>query len=302
MSDNESEIQRHTLPPDRSGEITWFDRQNTFEQAVIRRQVSFRQKHWPHLPDGQHSKYPNRTYPHILPSGNETLAFYAPIALPILDYLAEAKIALHTEALNLKSSQVACFNFLFPFRQNTELATSVFQRFFAGQSVGCVTNIEFEYTTPDIAAWLGEPKRGKRGQNRTSIDAAIFWESPMGQKHVALIEWKYTEHNFGLCSAFSKARGLEREPCLKLNVTVQPEKTCLLTQGGDNRSRRYWEHFNLAGIVPSKFAQIVGCPFHGPFFQLMRQFLIAAYLREHGGYQVEVISLSFAGNQDLHVV
>lgn len=42
--------------------------------------------------------------------------------------------------------------------------------------------IEFEYTGKDeypgpegFVTWLSEPPGGKRGQNRNSIDAAVFW-------------------------------------------------------------------------------------------------------------------------------
>jgi hypothetical protein len=297
-------IKRHVLPGEEGGDTAWFRRQNAFEQQEIFRQVAFKRQRWPHLGDGSASKYPTYTYPHILPTGHERLAFYEPLADAILSYLAEEDIAFHSEALNLKSSQVACLNFLFPLRQNFDLAKSVLKSFLPGLRE--VMGIEFEYTgPPEITKWLGEPSGGKRGQNRTSIDVAVFWVGKSKQKHITLIEWKYTESSFGVCGAFQSAPKDDKARCLTLNAArdTDPAQSCLLTTGGDHRSRRYWEHMEAAGISLSTFANVQGCPFQGPFYQLMRQFLLAAYLRQTGeANEVEVVSIGFARNTKLHEV
>jgi hypothetical protein len=58
-----------------------------------------------------------------------------------------------------------------------------------------------------------------------------------------------------------------------------------------------------AGISLSAFANIQGCPFQGPFYQLMRQLLLAAYLRQTGeADEVEVVSIGFSRNTRLHAV
>ena len=164
-----------------------------------------------------------------------------------------------------------------------------------------VTGIEFEYTGPAGATeWLGEPTRGKRGQHRTSIDAAIFWHDAVGRRRVSLIEWKYTERNFCVCSAFAKA-GAEQHRCLSLHVTDDhPETSCLLTDGGDSRHRRYWGHLTCAGIRKEAFAGLKGCPFAGPLYQLMRQQLLAAYfIQARAADAADVLVLSFAGDTAL---
>lgn len=196
----------HVLPGEKNGDISWFFRQNQFEQQEVLRQVAFKNKYWSDLGNGKFAKRPQHTYPHILPDGHIEKTFYKPINREILKYLEEEDIALHTEALNLKSSQAACFNFLFPFRLNLPLATRVLKPLLPGMDE--VTGVEFEYTGPiEATKWLGEPLGGKRGQNRTSIDAAIFWKDEKQQRHASLIEWKYTEHNFGVCRAFSLVMG-----------------------------------------------------------------------------------------------
>jgi hypothetical protein len=248
-------MQRHILPGEEGGDTAWFHRQNPFEQQEIYRQVAFKRGWWPHLPDGAASKRPTHTYPHVLPAGRERLAFYEPLADDILSYLAPNDIAVHSELLNLKSSQAPCLNFLFPLCQDLDLARVALRPLLPGLRE--VTGIEFEYTGPDGATeWLGEPSGGKRGQNRTSIDAAIFWIGRSNRKHVTLGEWKYTEHNFGVCSAFRNASTEGKARCRALDVPRDrdPARSCLLTTGGDRRSRRYWEHVEAAGTLSGQVA------------------------------------------------
>lgn len=301
---NQQELIHHVLPGETGGDARWFDRQNDFERQEILRQVAFKNKHWPGLGDGNFAKRPQHTYPHILPAGNVKKAFHEPIADKVFQYLQEEEIALHTEALNLKSSQVACFNFLFPLRLNLPLATRVLQPLLPG--LDAVTGIEFEYTGPIGATrWLGEPSSGKRGQNRTSIDAAIFWQDEKHFKHASLIEWKYTEHNFGVCSAFTNGNKDEKAKCESLNVAqiTGPANWCLLTSGKRHRSRRYWEHVEAAGISLQAYANVPGCPFQGPLYQLMRQYLLGTFLALSKIVdQFEIISMDFAGNASLHQV
>lgn len=295
---------RHVLPGEEDGDTAWFHRQNSFEQQEIFRQVAFKRRHWPELSDGRSSKRPTYTYPHILPAGCKRLAFHEPLADAILSYLTEEDIALHSEILNLKSSQAACLNFLFPLRQNSDLAKAVLRPSLPGLRE--VTKIEFEYTGPlRVTEWLGEPKRGKRGQNRTSIDAAIFWIGRSKQRWVTLIEWKYTEKNFGVCNAFVSASKDDKARCRSLDVAREsdPARSCLLTMGGDRRSRRYWEHMQTARISLPAFSNVQGCPFQGPFYQLMRQFLLAAHLRQTGqADKAEVVSIGFVRNTALYEV
>ena len=294
----------HVLPGEEGGHTAWFYRQNAFEQQEIFRQVAFKRRRWPHLSDGSASNRPTYTYPHMLPASHERLAFYEALTDEILCYLEEEEIALHSEVRNLKSSQAACLNFLFPLRQDLDLAKAALQPFLPGLRE--VTKIEFEYTgPPEVTQWLGEPKRGKRGQNRTSIDAAVFWVGRSKRKHITLVEWKYTESIFGACSAFGSAHKDDKARCRSLDVARDrdPARLCLLTTGGDRRSRRYWEHVSAVGISLCAFANVQGCPFQGPFYQIMRQFLLAAYLQQtHEADEVEVVSMSFARNTKLQTV
>ena len=296
--------QRHVLPGEDDGDTAWFYRQNSFEQQEILRQVGFKRRNWKDLADGRFSKRPTYTYPHILPAGHERLAFYEPLADAILSYAAEEAIAIHSEVLNLKSSQAACFNFLFPLRIDLDLANAMLLPLLSG--LHKVIEIEFEYTgPPGVTQWLGEPRGGKRGQNRTSIDAAVFWNDNNGCRWATLIEWKYTERNFGQCGAFTTGSKADKALCWSLNVAKDefPGRSRLLTTGGNRRSRHYWEHMVTAGISLAAFLNVQGCPFQGPFYQLLRQFLVAAYLRQADIVdEAEVVSMAFAGNTALHAI
>ncbi len=289
-------MKRHVMPGE-EGDSVWFARLNPFQQLVTRRQVEYKRRLWPGVGDGAWSKDPDSTYPHILPTGHRLDAFYEPIAVDAVDYCEKNKIQIHSEALNLKSSQVCCFNFLFPLRKDLELAAKALGTLLPG--VDRVTAIEFEYTGPDGATeWLGEPSAGGRGRNRTSIDAAIWWESK-GQRHLTLVEWKYTERGYGSCGGYVSKGNKTPECCDTMNVLADDEGAgCYLTQGRNNR--RYWDRMLVAGIDMGKLGEMKGCPFKGPFYQLMRQHLLAAYIRTtDANLIVDVAAVNFRGNESV---
>lgn len=294
--------------PGMGGDSRWFSNLNPFEREQTKRQVEFKQQNWPALPDGRFSKRPEFTYPHILPEGDlhKAKAFWSNIASKVLEYFSKEKIALHSEVLNLRSSQGCCLNFLFPFREKLYMAQRALQSHLPG--VTEVSRIEFEYTGPlaeqdVVSQWLGEPLSGKRGQNRTSIDAAIFWKNRDGQSCLTLIEWKYTERHYGVCGGHRSRGNKNKAFCLKnLAKPIDAPGNCYLTTGRNTRT--YWDNMAMAGIdVEKACIKVQGCPFRGPFNQLLRQFLLAAKLRDMGKFdRVEVISIGFRGNTSLNKV
>ncbi|MFB3890708.1 MAG: hypothetical protein ACE15C_01660 [Phycisphaerae bacterium] len=287
---------KHVLPGE-DGPSDWFGRLNGFEQQETRRQIRFKRKHWPDLPDGAWAKRKNDTYPHILPDIDNAL--YSGIADKAMEYCRTSNIAVHSEFSNLRSSQACCFNVLFPLHLDLELAGTALEPALPG--VREVSRIEFEYTGPDgdgATQWLGEPTGGQRGQNRTSIDAAVWWTNG-SQRLLTFIEWKYTERNYGTCGGYSSDGNMEKHLCENLDASGDPASVCYLVHG--RNTRRYWEHLKDAHIDLSAFRGLKGCPFIGPFYQLMRQYVLAAYCREHeGADEVYVASVGFAGNESLH--
>jgi len=158
--------------------------------------------------------------------GHIDKAFYEPIAPLVIDYLERSDIAVHSEILNLRSSQAACLNILFPLKLDLELAVTVFAPLLP--SVTLVSNIEFEYTGPDSATtWMGDPPGGKRGQNRTSIDAAIWWEDSESHKRLTLVEFNYSERQLGGCGGYVSKGNPSPQTCRSLNILAgNPEGSC----------------------------------------------------------------------------
>jgi len=288
----------HVLPGEQ-GETEWFSRQNQFEQDTIIQQVRYKRKHYPDLVNGRDTRFSQHSYPHIFPAGCEYLSIYQPVALELFSYLSKEDIEIHSGIRNLKSSQAACFNILFPMRKDLSLAKAALGHFLS--NVETIDNIEFEYTgPPEITQWLGEPTKGKRGRNRTSIDAAIFWRDQYKNSNISLIEWKYTEKNFGTCSVYSSNK--QRIICDKIDLSSgkDPNLSCPLSIKREGNSRRYWEHLRTSGILLDRLKAISGCPFRTPLYQIMRQCEVAAYLRKNRVADfAEVILISFGGNTEL---
>ncbi len=295
-------VRRHCLPEDSGelGEVQWFHRLNAFEQQETRRQVVFKRAHWPQLPDGCWSGRRGYFYPHILPAGHEEKNLYPSIHGDLLQYLEQEDIAQHREWANLRSSQVCCLNFLFPLRQQIGAAAAALSPLLP--RVKAVDQIEFEYTGPDGAtAWLGEPPGGKRGQNRTSVDAAIWWRDGGGNSHLTLVEWKYTEKQFGGCGGSMSRGNNQKEKCQRWQrEEFHPERDCYLAAGDTARTqRRYWDHLADAGIDLAPYEGKT-CPFSGPSYQLMRLHLLATYLeRTVMAAKVDVAAVDFRGNKSL---
>lgn len=287
----------HTLPGE-GGDSRWFERLNKFEQAETRRQVLFKRKHFPGTEDGSWSKNPAHRYPHILPKGDFKRVFYQPIVQQVLEYCNNEQIAFHTEILNLRSSQVCCFNVMFPLKQDLKLAAEVLQVMLPG--VKEVKEIQFKFTGDyGSAQWLGESTGAKRGQNRTSIDVAIRWAD--GEKNYwTLGEWKYTEHGFGACGGYQSKGNKDRRFCVELPATQYKtnHNGCYLHC---KKSRQYWQRLDEAGISFDALDGAKNCPFRGPFYQLLRQYLLASYLRKSSSIdEVFVAAIHFRGNKSLN--
>ena len=285
---------KHKLPEDPVEGLTdWFERMSPFLQEHTRRQVQYKRKHWPDLPDGTWQHNP---YPHIVPEGNQEKAFFEPFLIP---YMQAHDIAFHAESLNLRSSQACCLNFLYHLRQNLDLASEVLRGWFP--ELLRVISIEFEYTGPEAATtWLGEPPGGKRGMNRTSVDAAIWWADANKKPRLTLVEWKYTEKGFGNCGGYVSKGNKRRDRCRTVDMrSISPKRDCYLMHGDrPTTQRHYWDHMDHAGIDYRAFEE-PGCPFRGPLYQLLRQQLLAHWLETKTDNTVDVAVACFKNNEDL---
>ena len=149
---------------------------------------------------------------------------------------------------------------------------------------------------------MGEPGNlsgGQRGRIRTSVDAAIWWESIEGSSRLTLVEWKYTESELGSCGGYKSPGNQQKDKCANLVVeNIRPRMDCYVATGNNDRtSRRYWDHLGESGISLSAFPD-EGCPFRGPFNQLLRLYLVRDYCQQTmPDTDVDVVVMGFKGNR-----
>ncbi len=95
---------------------------------------------------------------------------------------------------HLLSSQIACVNHLYYLRQRKDLATAVLTKIDNEITEALIVDdgyIEFEFI--GCKQYLKE-KSWIRGANCTSVDAVMIGKNGKGAKIFFLIEWKYTEN------------------------------------------------------------------------------------------------------------
>lgn len=213
---------------------------------------------------------------------------YWKIRLAALGYFAAYEVKWHQGqkckcSNHLCDSMVSCVNFLFPFAGKPEALAALLRPVFP--TLEQVLPMEesglwlaFEWI--GLKNYLEERKRGDRertrGANFTSLDAAVRFEDTSGRTQIALIEWKYTE-SYGRTS---KAEG----------------------ESGARRHAIYQEFFEAANgpIDTSKVPDYLDL-FYEPFYQMMRQQLLAHEMerrRELGAEVVTVVHICPSRNTD----
>jgi len=241
-----------------------------------------------------------RTSPGFLPHGHESKAFYPPVAEGILTYCREKQLPVKAEARNLRSSLVSCLNVLFPLRNYPDLACLAL----APVLPGLVRVQHFEFLFPEGGA---SAKYLVNGNNEVpqlpgcQCDAAIWWLDSFGQKRLSLCCWSYTETSYGTCGGFRSRTNPHQDSCLRMSVADSGfPGSCYLS--GKVNSWMNWELLTAAGIRLVAAADIAGCPFRGPFYQLLRYYALAAWLRHTENLDlVDVVSVGFEKNTNLNM-
>jgi hypothetical protein len=223
---------------------------------------------------------------------------FAPGLYPIAhDYFAgdaeRSAITWHTHSNHALSSQVCCLNFLMPLARDRDRVAEFIS---AALNIADV-EVEAVETGPDGRDWfigfewtgsgnyLGEQigdRPVQRGSNSTSADAFVRFRHE-GKRHGVLIEWKYTE-------AYGPALPDRRRPDG--------------SGGNETRRARYGAiTFVPAGPIKNDQGLQLEDFFWEPFYQLMRQQLLAHQMEKHGeADRVMVLHLSPRGNHKLHRV
>ena len=220
----------------------------------------------------------SRMYAFCLPLEHAGLNLYAEIREEAIELFRRLDIVWHTSALpglptnHLCSSQVFCVNSLAPFLHRPEALADLLKPFFP--DLARVLPVEedrfvaFEFIDPDNL--LGEvPKLGiarHRGAGNTSIDAAILYEAVDGSRVLLFIEWKYSESYPSVYKRF-RSDGTDRV-----------------------ESYRHLFHGPLSPFNLDLAGQIEAYLFE-PYYQALRQQLLAAQYREFGYPPVDQVRL-----------
>lgn len=187
---------------------------------------------------------------------------------------------------HLCDSQVCCVNFLFPFANQPNALAALLRPLYP--DIRNMLPMEFgEYVAFEwigMENYLGEKTYRSgirtRGANFTSADAAVMFERKDGKRCIVLIEWKYTESYSPTSLKYSR-RGTDRSA---IYLPLFASDSCPI-----NKS-----------ILPS-FDDL----FYEPFYQLMRQQLLAHEMeraRELGADIVSALHIAPGKNRDFRKV
>ena len=207
-------------------------------------------------------------------------------------YFHQHGITWHRHANHGLSSQTCCLNFLMPLAERPDVLSRLVGRALdiAPPKMRSVEPgpdgrdwfVGFEWTGKED--YLGEwPKGGRatRGANATSADAVIQFAGDDGPETL-LIEWKYTE---------------------AYGAPLQDRRRTDGTGGNDTRARRYGDKaFSPDGPLRADMGLRLDDFFWEPFYQLLRQQMLAWRMERALGERVRVLHISPAGNTALHRV
>jgi len=239
-------------------------------------------------------KWHGQEYRHILPTEVWDLNLWEQIRDTARIHFVEEEIAWHDQRHNLLSSQILCVNIFFPLRNEpTLLAGFLADRIPQLAGVG---KMYFEYIGD--RNYLNEP--GGRGQMRTSADVALEWFDASNSRGLLLLEFKFTEREFGRCGGATSRGNADKSRCRQPSEVVQaPEKMCYLV---DPKKRPYWQ-IALGPDSPLRIDLLTKepyCPFRYDFYQLMRNQFLAHLIESDpdSGFQRALFGVAYHGENE----
>ena len=184
---------------------------------------------------------------------------------------------------NTAASQAYCFNLFVPLNQNKTLASNLFSNLF-GKTVS-VKHIEIEFTPNTLTELNGfnrttDESIGDQGAKiGTDADVAIFYTYADNRKGVLLIEFKFIEAKFSICSSYKRKMEIR-------SVCDSPDFYNKMVEDKAKDGLRYFlcgynKYENWGLTKKSKFisqSEIVAsqkCPFRHSLNQLWRNVLLA---------------------------
>jgi hypothetical protein len=192
---------------------------------------------------------------------------------------------VHKPSGHMLSSQVACINHLFFFRQHQEIATAILKG--VDNNVMTALRLDNDKTDSGFVSFevIGKKnylkeRRHTRGSHSTSVDAVMLAEMRNGSRKLFFIEWKYVEEYRGKQSKFIEEGGGRRKATYL--PLLQKEDCPIKTAELDDTF--------IKGI------------FYEPFYQLSRQTLLAHEMtkaKEYGATDYLHLHLIPTNNKEL---
>ena len=234
---------------------------------------------------------------YLFPRASWAENILAPCRAAVLRHIKRDNIALHMFAHHVMSSQCFAFNLAGPFIEHPERLSATLRRLLppaVAAEVASVSRVELEYDGEQPG--FGEPSSGRRGENRTSVDVAVWWRDRSGAENLVLVEVKFSEAEFGQCSKGAKAGG--RCDTDGAGLVHSRGRGCPLTE--PPHSRTYWDLADRHDLFRwDTLAGQTACPFRRDGYQLMRNQLLARVLesdRSRGLRRVDFAALVHDGN------
>jgi hypothetical protein len=229
--------------------------------------------------------------PFCLPEASATENLWGGIRQTAIAYFDQYAIKwhdgqVHRPSNHLCSSHVCCVNFLFPFADQPTALAALLKPLYP--DLAHMLPIENgQYVAHE---WIGQQNylgekiarngRRTRGANFTSADAAVMFQHLDGTRHVALIEWKYTESYGSTPLRYAKS-GTDR---LAIYAPLLERADCPIKR----EALPAWDAL-----------------FYEPFYQFMRQQLLAHEMElahELEADRVSVLHIAPAHNRDFRKV
>lgn len=256
------------------------------------RQAKFK-KEWPGFSPGARHEgmFFGNERPFCLPPQYAEQNLFPEIRGPITHYFADKHIKWHggmQPSNHLCDSQICCANFFFPFADRPAALAQLLKPVFP-QIAQMLPIEDDQYVALE---WIGdtdylgemEGRRNKirnRGANCTSADAAVRFRSQDGSVQVVLIEWKYCESYSSRSYKIAGRSGKNRVDIYRKLLEAQD---CPIDTG------------KLKSLDDL---------FYEPFYQLMRQQLLANAMEqamEKGATQVTLLHIAPHHNLDFRRV
>lgn len=222
-------------------------------------------------------EYKGKLYSFCLPADCARQNLFPEIRATMPAYFNRKRIKWHdgrsgNPSNHLCSSQVCCANFLFPFSDKPKALAELFRPLYPKLQEPLQFEdglyIAFEWIGKENYLHEGNPRTTNRtrGANYTSADAAIKYKKIDGTTQIVLIEWKYTEsysENF-----LKTAKSGKDRPSIYYDIFM--ENDCPINKE----------------VLPD-FESL----FYEPFYQLMRQQLLAYKMETAGQPEADIVSL-----------